>query len=235
MAGATAMIGVSPAPAGRHVLAVDQDRLNLRHVAEARHPIARETRVENAPVGKLHALEQGPAQALDDRALHLAAHVVGVDHRAAVERLHHTQHLRLAVRPIDCHLHTRRHVGALVGAARQSDAVVRCRRSCAPAKRLRGSRQHGAQPRDRAGCAAGTPAGPSRVACASSSRKHSRGKGIGRRRQRTVRALAQRRQRGLEFDVLVGDRIGRFDARRPGVVVVELQRRQLPVRGSHRR
>ena len=87
MAGAAAMIGVSPPPAGRDVPVLDQVDVDPRDVPEAGHAVAGEARVQDLPVLELELLGERPPERHDDAALHLREEVRGVQDGAALEGL----------------------------------------------------------------------------------------------------------------------------------------------------
>ena len=90
------MIGVSPAPAEARSLR-SSSTLSITGMSANRGTRYLASRlVTILPVGELDLLEQRPAQPHGDRALHLVAQVFGIHHRAALECLHHAQHLHRA-------------------------------------------------------------------------------------------------------------------------------------------
>ena len=84
-AGARPTMGVSPAPADGRSLRSRTTISISGDVREARDAVLREMRVEDAAVLEADGLEEGAADALDDRALDLVLQVVGVDDGAALE------------------------------------------------------------------------------------------------------------------------------------------------------
>src|SRR5581483_563354 len=109
----------------RQVPAVEEDRFERRDVAEARHAVAREARVEDLPVRKFDGLKQRPADALYDRPLDLILQAVGVDYGAALEGCHDAHDLHLAARPISRDFGAGRDVTALLESARDPAPMTR--------------------------------------------------------------------------------------------------------------
>ena len=85
MAGAMATIGVSPAPAGGRSLRSSRTTSICGRVAEPRHAIPGEARVQDLAVVELDRLEERAAQAHDHRAFDLVLEMVRVDDGAALE------------------------------------------------------------------------------------------------------------------------------------------------------
>ena len=88
----------------RQILAIHQHRLDHRQIAEARHAILREMRIQNAAVRKFHRFKQRAADGHHHRAFNLVFQMLGIHYRAALKRRHHA---------IDPHFRGRgRHFGA---------------------------------------------------------------------------------------------------------------------------
>jgi len=71
-------------PGGGNVLAVQQDRFDLRHILGPRHAMEKCV-FEIRPFSKLDGLEQCAAQALNHCPEHLVAQPVGIHNRAALK------------------------------------------------------------------------------------------------------------------------------------------------------
>src|SRR5690349_9279626 len=72
---------------GRHVFAVNNLNLNRGKVAEARHAIRREVRIEHTSVREVHILEQCSTNCLNNGALDLAPQAIRIYHRPTVPGL----------------------------------------------------------------------------------------------------------------------------------------------------
>ena len=124
IAGATATIGVSPAPAeGRSW--IDQDGLESRKVAEPRHAIAGESALRISPVVKLNRFERAPRRAPSHRPLDLVLQVIGIYDCSAFKGRHRADDLQLARSAFHGNLGTCRHVASLLGSAGDADSLAR--------------------------------------------------------------------------------------------------------------
>ena len=144
MAGATAMIGASPAPAEGRSLRSSRTTSICRGVAEPRHAVAREPRVLDLALLEPDRLEEGTAQAHHRRAFDLVDQVVGVDDGAALEGRDDPDDLHAAGGAVDGDLGAGGDVAPLLGPARRCRSPAPARASTGPSRTAR--RRPGARP-----------------------------------------------------------------------------------------
>ncbi len=116
----------------------DKQRLDRRRVVAARHPVAREARVQHATRLEVDRLIQRGAHALHDRPFNLVLCPLRVDDETAIERRRHAMHAHL--RPLHVELHACRDVAADIEA--DGNALAGMRRGAAPAMRFSRTLQH---------------------------------------------------------------------------------------------
>ena len=124
-AGAMPTIGGLARPRRRQVLAVEQDDLDLGRVAEPRHAVLGELRVEDLAVLEVDRLGHRPAEPHDHRAFDLVLEVVRVDDGAAFEGTDGADDLHAAARSVDGHLGAGGDVAAFLRPGRDADPPVR--------------------------------------------------------------------------------------------------------------
>ena len=124
IAGAIAMIGVSPAPAGGRSLRSSR-MTSIWGVSRNRgHAIAGKSRVEDPPVLEVDGLEERTAESHDHRAFDLVLEMVGVDDGAALERADGADDLDAAGDAVDGDLGAGGDEAALFGPSGDADSVI---------------------------------------------------------------------------------------------------------------
>ena len=98
-----------------------------------------------SPILELDGLEERTAEPHDHRPFDLVLEMVGVDDRAALEGADRADDLNAAAGAVDGHLGAGGDVAPFFGSGRDADPVIGCA-LLAPAERLGGGLEHGAQP-----------------------------------------------------------------------------------------
>lgn len=86
---------------GGQILAVQQDDLDLRGIAEPRNPVLGKSRIFDSAIGEEDPFEESASYALNERTLHLVAKTVGIHDGAAFPGLDGAPDLNLLRRWID--------------------------------------------------------------------------------------------------------------------------------------
>src|SRR5712691_1541881 len=216
---------------GRNIFTIQQDGFDFRHVAEARHAIARETRILDAPVFKFDGFKERPAEPLNHRANHLVAQSIRVDDSAALERFDKPDYADSARLLAYHNFRAGRHVTALLIAAREPESLPFLRFLAWPAKGLRRSLQHRAE------------AGIGKILHAKVERVHLGStrecihvrfacEVIRRRSKPAIGTAPQDQRHGMVFRSLIRNVVGSLDSGRTRMVVVEFPGSQRAVTGD---